>query len=88
LNNNTILTFEVKSKQNFNGSFWNLNITKNKNHYAVSIDLKSSKSALGKTTFHGELVCYIVNSIDLDDIAFNWISSTIAKGYGFEAKLL
>ena len=40
LNNNTILTFEVKSKQNFIGSFLNLNITKTKNHYAVFIDLK------------------------------------------------
>jgi len=88
LNNNTILTFEVKSKQNFSGSFWNLNITKSKSHYAVFIDLKSSKSALGKTTFQGEPVCYIVNSTDLDDIAFNWTSSTNAKGYGFEAKLL
>lgn len=88
LNNNIILTFEVKSKQNFSGSFWNLNITKSKNHFAVFIDLKSSKSVLGKTTFHGEPVCYIVNSTDLDDIAFNWVSSTNAKGYGFEAKLL
>ncbi|MFN5346702.1 MAG: hypothetical protein ACK5B3_05700 [Bacteroidota bacterium] len=26
--------------------------------------------------------------MDLDDIAFNWTSSTKAKGYGFEAKLL
>jgi len=25
LNNNIILTFEVKSKQNFSGSFWKLN---------------------------------------------------------------
>jgi hypothetical protein len=88
LNNNTILTFEVKSKQNFIGSFLNLNITKTKNHYAVFIDLKSSKSVAGKTTFHGEPVCYIVNSVDLDDIAFNWTSSTNTKGYGFEAKLL
>lgn len=88
LNNNTILTFEVKSKQNFTGSFWNLNIAKSKNHYAVFIDLKSTKSAIGKTTFHGEPVCYIVNSTDLDDIAFNWTSSSKASGYGFEAKLL
>jgi len=88
LKNNSILTFEVKSKQNFSGSFWNLNISKNKSHYAVFIDLKTSKSSLGKTTFHGEPVCYIVNSTDLDDIAFNWTSSNKASGYGFEAKLL
>lgn len=88
LNNNTILTFEVKSKQNFNNTFWNLSITKNKNYYAVSIDLNSSKSSLGETTFHVEPVCYIVNSIELDDIAFNRTFSTIAKGSGFEAKLL
>jgi len=88
LNNGTILTFEVKSKQNFNGSFWNLNISKSKSHFAVFIDLKSSKSVLGKTSFHGEPVCYIVNSNDLDDIAFNWTSSIKASGYGFEAKLL
>jgi hypothetical protein len=88
LNNGSIMTFEVKSKQNFTGSFWNLNISKNPNHFAVFINLKTQKLKSGKTNLTGEPVCYIVNSVDLDDIAFNWKSSSKASGYGFEAKLL
>ena len=88
LNNGSILTLEVKSKMNFGGSFQYLNIAKEQNHFAVFVDLKTIKEKSGKTKLLGEPNCYIINSNDLDQIAFNWQSTSGAKGYGFEAKLL
>jgi hypothetical protein len=86
---NEILTFDVKSKLIFGGSFQYLKIDKRKNHFAVFVNLKAKKDNLGKTELVGEPSCYIVNSENLDHIAFNWESkSGTAAGYGFEDKLL
>ena len=88
LNNLQLLTFEVKSKMSFTGSFWNINITPNQNHFVVFIDLNIDKQKNGITKLLDHPTCYIVNSTNLSDIAFNWVSSPKASGYGFEAKLL
>jgi hypothetical protein len=88
LNTLHLLTFEVKSKMNFTGSFWNINITPNQNHFVVFIDLHIDKQKIGITKLLEHPTCYIVNSTNLSDIAFNWVSSQKASGYGFEAKLL
>jgi len=84
-----ILTFEVKSKMNFGGSFQYLNITGKENHFVAFINLETSKDKDGKTKLLAEPRCYIINSTDLDEIAFHWKSkSGTSEGYGFEAKLL
>ena len=53
LNNETILTFDVKSKISFGGSFQYLNIPKRKNHFAVFVDLKIKKNKSGLTDLIG-----------------------------------
>lgn len=90
LNNEEIITFDVKTKENFNGSFQYLNnIRKKANHFVVFVNLQSKKDKNGKTTLLESPNCYIVNSLDIKEIAFNWTSSTgSSSGYGFEAKLL
>lgn len=90
LNNEETITFDVKSKENFNGSFQYLNnVPEKANHFAVFVNLQSKKDGNGKTILLDSPSCYIVNSLDIKEIAFNWTSSTgSSSGYGFEAKLL
>jgi hypothetical protein len=89
LNNGQTLTFEVKSKINFGGSFQYLdNIEKKHNHFAVFVNLNATKNKNNKTFISGEPICYIIESIHLNDLAFHWRAKTGAEGYGFEAKLL
>lgn len=90
LNNGEIITFDVKSKENFNGSFQYLNnVPEKENHFAVFVNLQIKKSANGKVNFLENPSCFIVNSLDIKEIAFNWTSSSGSiSGYGFEAKLL
>lgn len=91
LSDGTTLSFDVKSKINFGGSFQHLqNIPKKENHFAVFVDLAARiDNSSGRTTLITHPKCYILKSTDLDHIAFNWTSSKgTSKGYGFEAKLL
>ena len=89
LNNDELLTFEVKSKMNFSGSFQYLqNISQVLNHFVVFVNLNTSKDKKGITKISIEPYCYILKTEDLDKVAFNWESPSGAKGYGFEAKLL
>ena len=90
LKNNSVLTFEVKSKLNFGGSFQYLdNVEMKENHYVVFVDLSAKKSKEGKTIFTDNPNCYILESKNLPEIAFNWQSASgTSTGYGFEAKIL
>jgi hypothetical protein len=87
LNNNKILTFDVKSKENFNGCVPNLlNIPIKTNHYVAFLNLNISKDKItSKVKFPAPPDCYIIASKDIKHIAHNggnW------GGLTFEAKLL
>ena len=89
LNNETILTFDVKSKINFSADYQYLNISKRKNHFAVFVNLNTNKDKSGKIIFDElgnpiEPLCYILKSGDIDNIAFQWSE----KGNGFRANYL
>lgn len=85
----TTLSFDVKSKLSFGGSFQYLNIPIKENHFVVFINLKTIKEVSGKRRFTGEPVCYIVESVNLKHIASDWKSSKdTTKGYGFRDNLL
>jgi hypothetical protein len=88
LSNSKIITFDVKTKTNFGGSFQYLNIPKRDNHFAVFVNLEIQTNSEGKTTLLNEPSSYIVNSFDIDEIAFHWEARSGSTGYGFEAKLL
>lgn len=90
LNNDEIITFDVKSKENFNGSFQYLNnVPEKENHFAVFVNLQLKKSENGKVNLLENPSCFIVNSLNIREIAFKWTSSSgSSSGYGFEAKLL
>ncbi len=90
LNDDTIITFDVKSKENFIGSFQYLNnIPQKKNHFVAFTNLAVSKDSSGKTLLLAEPTCYIINALEINEIAFHWTSSKqTSSGYGFEAKLL
>ncbi|HEY5124549.1 MAG TPA: hypothetical protein VIK14_12520 [Ignavibacteria bacterium] len=89
LSDGSILTFDVKGKENFNsGTYQYLPETKSDYHFFVFIGLQIKKEKK-KTIFEGEPECYIVNSNDLDLIAFHWTASNkVTKGYGFDQKIL
>jgi len=89
LNNNRTLTFDVKSKANFGGSFMYLpKNVRDKNHFFVFVNL-AVNSKNKKTEILSYPNCYIVNSLNLDKIAFDWnAKSSNAKGFGFQAKYL
>lgn len=88
LSNSTIITFDVKAKINFSGSFQYLNIPKRENHFAAFVNLETQTNSEGKTKLLNEPSSYIVNSFDIDKIAFHWNTKNGSIGYGFEAKLL
>ena len=62
----TVLSFDVKSKLNFGGSFQYLNIPEKENHFVAFIDLKTIKEKNEKRKFLGEPSCYIVQSTELN----------------------
>lgn len=84
----TTLSFDVKSKLNFGGSFQYLNVPVKENHFVVFIDLKTQREESGRRTFLGEPTCYIVKAIELNNIAYAWESPNGIRGYGFNDKIL
>jgi hypothetical protein len=85
LSTDSILTFDVKTKANFGGSFQYLNIRKAENHYYVFVNL-ATKKINEKILFTDNPSCYIIHSSHIDNIAFQWGNKK--SEYGFEAKLL
>lgn len=88
LSDRKIITFDVKSKENFVGSYQHLNIREDEDHYYVFVNLEIHKDNSGKRELN-EPSCFIVHSEDVKKIAFHWSSSSgLTSGFGFEAKLL
>jgi len=86
LSNKKILTFDVKSKMNFNGCVPDLkNVPVKKNHYVVFIDLNIlPDKTKGKIKLLDNPSCYIVDSNNIKELVHDggkW-------GLTFEAKLL
>jgi len=83
LSNGKTLTFDVKSKENFSGSYWNINFIEKVNHYYVFVNLAFKKQSNNKRIL-GIPKCFIVHSENLKYIKYEWRSNEFA----FEAKLL
>ena len=90
LSDETLLTFDVKGKASFNtGTYQYLPKIKKENHYFVFIGLQIKREQNNFVTFCEEPQCYIVNSLDLELLAIDWISSDKkTSGYGFDQRIL
>jgi hypothetical protein len=91
LSDGNTLSFDVKGKLNFGGSFQYLDESIKENHFIVFVNLKTKIEKLGKRTFlpNPEPGCYIVKSQELHHIAYKWKSSSSdTVGYGFHDKML
>ncbi|WP_291860233.1 hypothetical protein [Marinilabilia sp.] len=88
LSDETLLTFDVKGKATFNsGTYQYLPKINRENHYFVFVGLQVKKSN-DLILFEGEPECYILHSIHLNQIAFNWTASNKkTKGYGFDQNI-
>ncbi len=90
LPNGKMLTFDVKSKLKFGGSFMDLSDLPIDNHFFAFVDLKTSRDKNNKIKFPLEQPdCYIIESKNISKIAAKWRSnSTTRTGFGFIDKLL
>lgn len=83
LSNGKTLTFDVKAKENFSGSYWNINFIEKENHYYVFVNLEFNKKSNNKRVL-GTPKCIIVHSENLKHIKYEWRP----KKFAFEAKIL
>ena len=88
LSDETLLTFDVKGKETFNsGMYQYLPKLNRENHFFVFVGLQVKKND-NLILFDGEPECYILHSIYMDKIAFDWTASNMkTTGYGLDQNI-